>query len=491
MSSGGMGARFLESSSGRNILFKKDNHDWRIADVQFYPPNPRLVYEDLPNMKAKEQVMSSATAHVNRLFPSASLQILGSIGKSGILITMQQSGGEALQSFLKITTAKRDTGNNPIFWQTSEFCRATGFTAITSVMQKESTLLEPSDILDTNREYSIDEIIGDVIVKMASNKEFPALAEHAATLLRQIQSGAPIPLSGLSEFKTAIEIKFGEIAAPIALISGNLLSGQFRDIERNILNPQGYSFADVKTVSFPGKMEPLVDSFLHLPNGKKIGVSSKNSTGGAAPSTSVVMRILREHESYFMADKKFIERYSGIRDDLTILDKLSAINGPLALARKYQMITEDDETYLASIYGNGIIEPDELQKASPHLVEIVENCSYSPDRTNPLYQTGFHMLAVITRNVVDRLNRDSGLTTEFFKTVLSKLDVCQVYAYTQSKGDALCFKNFNVICPATFEGTILISARKSYTSTLRPRGKLSFEFKNVQSVLHDPALVIR
>ncbi len=110
-------------------------------------------------------------------------------------------------------------------------------------------------------------------------------------------------------------------------------------------------------------------------------------------------------------------------------------------------------------------------------MQILRSSSYTPDQTNPGYQTGFHMLAVITRNVVDRLNKDSKLTTEFFKAVINKSDICQVYAYTQSKGDALCFKNFEVIYPATFEGTIITTAEKSYTSRTRPRGKLSFEFK--------------
>lgn len=481
-SSGGIGVRYLETKHGKNIVFRKDNKDWKMSDVQYFPPNPRLAYEDLPKAKAKDQVITSATNYVNKAHSGSSLQIFGTIGKAGMLVTMEQVASEGeeasgiKQSFLKITASKKDTGNNPVFWQTTDFVKSAGFTLSTSVAEKDATSLEPADLLETNQAYNIDQIISEVGSKLAGHTEMPALKKNGATLLRQIQTNTPKPLPGLNQYKTAIETKFGEIAAPIAMITGHLLSGDFKAAERSILKPQGYTFADVESISFPGKNEPLVDSYLHLPNGSKIGISSKNSAGGAAPSTAIIMQILSEHEADFAKDTKFMRKYATIMTNLKIVNDLSAIDGPLKLALKFKLITKDDAIYITSIFGKGIIKPGTLKRNAQHLFQILKSSSYTPDQTNLGYETGYHLLAVITRLVVDHLNKDAVLITEFFKAVINKSDICQVYAHTVSKGDALCFHDFNVVYPPTFEGTILVTAEKRYTSRGRPSGKISFEF---------------
>jgi hypothetical protein len=103
---------------------------------------------------------------------------------------------------------------------------------------------------------------------------------------------------------------------------------------------------------------------------------------------------------------------------------------------------------------------------------------YQPDDTHPEYQLGFHLLAVAAKWVSNHLNEDSGKITDFFKEVLNKSSLVQVYAKTKAdKEGGLFYSQFNVVWPPVFEGIIQVDA-DSYTARTKPSRKVSFSFSN-------------
>jgi hypothetical protein len=481
-SSGGIGRRWLETKAGQNIPFvDKTGAEWELVDVQCFPPNPRLKYDDEGSaktknlIKGKDRLLSDVANYVKKVHSGAHFNIIGNIGRAGILVVVRNGNTE--YAFLKITVTKRDIGNNPIFWQTSEFAEQTGLVAQTAQMKKAVIPLDPADMIIPGQTYSVDKLISSVSEKILESNVDPKLKNGVTMLLRQVQVGAPKLIADLTEFRPVIEIKLGEIAAPIALATGNMLSGQVKDAENSLLKPLGFNFSSITGISFPSKAEKLIDSFVHLPNGNKIAVSSKDSNGGAKPSTAIIAQTINDKKVEFDKDKNFTKKYKSIVDNIMILDQKSAIEGPLDLAIKFGLITSQERAYLMTIYGKGKITDRKFKAAAPHLYQLYKSSNYSPDTSHVEYQTGYHILAIIARLVVAKMNEKSSILTEFFKAVLNKSDLLQVLAKTSIKGTALCYKEFSIIYPPTFAGKVGVDA-DSYTSRTKPSRKIAFGFKN-------------
>ncbi len=474
-SSGGVGRRWLEVQQGKDIPFKdKQGQDWTIVDCQYFPANPRLKYDDTADQKGKEILLSEAKNYVEQTWPGAEYKVFGNIGKAGILVVLQHDS--EIKAFLKVTTVKRDTGNNPIFWQTTEFAAMTGFVAQTAQMKKSQVPLDPADIISPGQLYTVDQLISHVDTSIQQTDISETLKSSVTLLLKQIQTGISKPLPGLAEFKPVIEIKLGEIAAPIALVSGNMCSGQYKEAEDTLLKPANTSWKGITQISFPPKAEKLVDSYLHYGEGKKLGISSKDSSGGAKPSTAIIADTLLSKAEEFDKNPDFNKRFKTIKDNILLLDQESAINGPIRLGVRFRFITKNDALWLQQIYGKGVIPDTTFKRNSPNLYQLIKSSPYKPDISHPEYQTGFHILAVIARLVVDHMNKDTKRITSFFKEVLNKSDIVQIYAKTTINGDALCYKSFDVVYPPTFGGQIKINA-DSFTSRTKPSRKIGFELK--------------
>jgi hypothetical protein len=79
--------------------------------------------------------------------------------------------------------------------------------------------------------------------------------------------------------------------------------------------------------------------------------------------------------------------------------------------------------------------------------------------------------------VVKHLNDDIGLTTEFFKFMLSRANLVQVNQFTERKDDGVAFSRFDVIWPPTFTGKIKFSA-SDFQSNKKSTSRLAFSVGN-------------
>src|SRR5271165_6529623 len=114
-SSGGVGRRWLEVKSGIDIPFvDKQGNNWTLVDVQCFPPNPRLKYDDEGSVKeknfvkGKDRLLSDVANYVKKVHSGAHFSIIGNIGRAGMLVVVRNEATE--YAFLKITTTKRDIG---------------------------------------------------------------------------------------------------------------------------------------------------------------------------------------------------------------------------------------------------------------------------------------------------------------------------------------------------------------------------------------------
>jgi len=482
-SSGGLARRWIEVQSGMEIPFEHTitKDIYTMADVIILPQDPELKYEDvkLPKPVMQNGKMSSTVLGTTLLDKDIQKTIdsipapietkeFGLKGaRAAIIVVMKDPEGNN-HVYVKKVLKKRSLGPNAVFWQTTEFAKQTNLWAQTKQMKKAAIPIEPTDFIDPGKQYSINSLIKIVTSKALSNTIIPEEIKNGLPLLlNNIMSGSITPIKGLSEYQPAIEIKLSELAVPLALKSGNFVTGDYENVNKNLLAPMGASWGKATAVSFPPKAEKLIDTSLHFGD-EKIDISVKDSKGGGRPSTSVIVKTLEEGDF----SPRFKKKYANEIAALEILDKESGIEAPLKLASEvYGVLNSTDLAFLEKIYGNGA----KKAKLTPGWEKLMPQVAYMPDKTHPEYQLGYHLLAVAAKYVSARINEDVDKITSFFKEILSKSSLVQVYAKTTVKGDGLYYSNFKVTWPPVFEGTIEVDA-DSYTARTRPSRKISFSF---------------
>jgi hypothetical protein len=156
------------------------------------------------------------------------------------------------------------------------------------------------------------------------------------------------------------------------------------------------------------------------------------------------------------------------------------------------IITKDEKKFIVDIYGKGTGSEEDLQQY-PNLPTVYKAKSFigtevvnakgqkviskqGVDRSNPKFQMGYHLLGNCAKLLKIKLNTDSALMTDFFKAVLNKAAMVQVYTTTERADNGISFSDFEVVWPPTFTGSIQIES-DHYTSNAKPSKKISFVFK--------------
>ena len=470
-STGGIARRWIEIQGGQEIPFVHDStkESYTITNVTILPEDPLLRYEDTPQVKGTILTDQAIQAVIDQVSPiPIDTKIFGDKnGRAAMVVVLQNDKGDNFV-YARKTRAKRGQGPNAIFWQTTDFATETGLRAQTAQMKKAAVPIEPTDFVQVGKKYPIDRLIPAVATGLASTNLAPELKTGLPQLLTNVQAGSTTPIPGLVEFQSAIEIKLSELAVPLALKYGNFMIGDYDTVNKNLLGPMGTSWKGATAASFPPKAENLIDAIIWFGT-EAIDISVKKSVGGARPSTSTIAKSLREKEF----SPKFKSKNKDYIDAINVLEVESAIQGPLTLAVKYGALTTADLEWLLTIYNKGI---KKVSRIPANWKTLLAALPYQPDDTHPEYQLGFHLLAVVAKWVSNHLNEDSGKITDFFKEVLNKSSLVQVYAKTKAdKEGGLYYSQFNLVWPPVFEGVIQVDAN-SYTARTKPSRKISFSF---------------
>lgn len=362
-----------------------------------------------------------------------------------------------------------------ISWPNTQFANETGYSSEDAVSKSENVALKPSDLF-TEDPMTVAQML--TIVNKKLPESLPEdLKEIVPAMLNAVARGEETYVPGAAEHRQVIEKYVGEYAAAIAVITGNFITGNYDDAERDVLAPQGADWSDMVLAQFPSSTTTaLVDSYVYSADETAhVAISSKAGGGGASASLSSVAKILEKKADQF--DNKFLATNEELIHGINLLARNSAVEGVYKCAKLYGILSDHDIKIIH--YLTKSFDKDEkilsgrlkkLAKSYP-TAEYVEKAKMHPN-----YNLGYRLLAATARKVTDKLN---GLNpTELFRAVLAKSSMIQVYAKTQKRSDSLAFVNFRVVFPATFEGKIVFDAQTNFFSTQPPKGRISFKLKS-------------
>lgn len=463
-SEGGIIRRAQEVSQGKTITFAKDDKKINLVSTTVIPET-ELKYETQPEL---EQGLKDALAALGNpaVYYYSKVQ-----GKSGAaLITSWEDENKKPIAFVKFANVKK-AGAFPITWTNADFGRDTGYKQTDNKIAERAQFdIKPNKLFNTDVDIPIATLPKQIKDKPDLS---PEINQQIKQLLQNVVSGSTTPVPGAEQYTTTYEVDLGESAAPIALATGNFVTGSYREAEQALLAPIGLTWKSIKSVLFPGGGSNLLyDSYLRLNKTTSLKVSSKDKKGGAAAAVTGLLKDIQENPERF-ADVTDKPDYQAILKIINVIASNSAITGPLELAVTFGFINSADASNIQQNLGKAIKYNPQLPWASTAGVQSAFKRKGAKFE-DPAYDMGYHALAGIAELVADHLNKMPGMS-DFFKAVLERSTMIQVKSSIAKSSGGAFFNSFQVIYPPVFNGVIKVVAGNNYMSTRRPIGKISFK----------------
>lgn len=488
----GIWVRTRDAANGEIIIFKSKDGKTIQAVGNYLLPEKGLAYENdtlltlptearkLPPAEQKkllktgqQKVMEALDAYKQSSgISEANWHLVNSVGKAA-LISLWKNPENQIVAYIKLFNSKSPTNPTiPFFWRNSDFAKDTGYAPDTKVQQRSDLGLKPNKIVADSKNYTAEDLITKIKENMASNTELPEPVRYQIPkLIENIYSGFSELVPGAGEYMSSYEIDLGEVAAPVALLTGHFVSGAYKQVEDQLLKPMGTSWKKIKRCTFPmASNEPLIDSYLVINGSTKLGVSSKDKNGGASASvTSLLAQIEKNPERF--EDLKKMKKYRYLFNVLKLIKEKSAVDGPLELGVMYEFITNADVIKIKKALEDPNTKEADL---TVPLKKLLKNKIYNPNRLSANYMIGYHLLATVAKLVVQHLNEQSTIVTDFFKSILSRSNMIQVKTKMKKKDLDAGYSDFVVIWPPSFEGEVTFSADTYYYASSKPNGKCTF-----------------
>jgi len=475
----GIAARDTIADDGAGAIFSNDKGEQiELHSLIYFPEVGRYENDQKGEVENPVRARDKSQAAIAEWLESSGIKpenfkMVNSANMAAALSIWKDQNGE-LVVFGRYASNIR-SGALGISWPNSNFARETGYSSEDVASKSENVALKPSDLF-TDELMTVPQML--TIVNNELPESLPEdLKEIVPAMLNAVARGEEVYVSGAAEHRSVIEKYVGEYAAAIAVITGNFISGNYDDAERDVLAPQGADWSDITLMQFPtSTTTALVDSYVYSADeSAHVAISSKAGGGGASASLASVAKILDKKADQF--EGKFLAQNEELIHGINLLANNSAVDGVYKTAKLYGILSDHDIKIIS--YLTKSFDKDEkilsgrlrkLAKTYP-TKEHVEKAKLHPN-----YNLGYRLLAGAARKVTDKLN---GLNpTDLFRAVLAKSSMIQVYAKTQKRGDSLAFVEFRVVFPATFDGKIVFDAQTNFFTTQPPKGRVSFKLKS-------------
>ena len=482
---GGMSKRWLESQQSPIYFLDAQGNRYTIDNLVLFPlEQPVLPVAEL-GAELEDSISQMGLTRQNITFVNRMPAKQG----AGMLIIMKDQNSKLFPYFKFFP--KREMDNLGMHYSPADFERETGLawqqTRMTGTGKdrKEEVIarvdLKPKEAVPTNTNIAISAVPAQSGQKLAGKEKIgPELAEKLQQLLANTLAGSKEPVIGLVPYERDIRVDYGEVAAPLGLVAGAHVGGSYNKVENELLGPLGVSWGSATQVFYPeAGNEPLYDSQIQWPNGEKLRISNKaEGKGGAASTTSILEIIDKYPERFDKKDKAMLAPGGKYGDFVTALRTIAGVKsfeGPVKLAQEFKYI---DSTDAENAQENLKNKTNDITLLTPRLQEIIQDTSiFNAQKDKPDYKVCYHVIASLARLVVKHLNADIGLTTEFFKFMLSRANLVQVNQFTERKDDGVAFSRFDVIWPPTFTGKIKFSA-SDFQSNKKASQRLAFSVGN-------------
>ena len=525
-SAGGLYRRGQEVEMGGKVEFANaQNQAIQLLGTHIFPPEGQDAYQPGELEQVYTQHLTDAGVD------PADIHVVGNINNAGaaMVTTWHDVANDKTIAYVKLVKGKAGPGKAaPVMWSNSDFKKASGgYGAQTKVAQRATTNLKPNKTVQTNTQLSVDSVAGSVKSTVAGRQDLePALQEGLSQLVDNVANGIKDPIPGLATYDSSIQVDFGEVAAPVALIKGTMIAGPgYKLAETALLTPKKLTWQSLSNIEYPNACnENLYDSYIHVDENTIIKVSSKDKKGGAAASVAgIVQEIAREPEKFGKVTTQYAETYELIKTianpppvywhskrpdykqeidantglpvakqrvdknkkNATFNQEVNVegnmgINGPLYLGvHQFNFISQKEAHMILRMIETGHRKhPDQAVKeklitARLHgLIKIKGARNYE----DPAYNLGFHLLAALAKKVANHVNANPD-TNQFFKDILERSNMIQVKTSTtttkptpEDPNGGASFTQFTVIYPPVFDGKIELNADTNYMATRPPIG---------------------
>lgn len=363
--------------------------------------------------------------------------------------------GRYFNAITGVMTGKWDNDEVPAGWEWQNKAR-----------EKQKSGLKPSDIIKTGDLFGSPD---DVIARVSNSLIGKEDADVLVAGLQQCALGELAVFPGLGSKMPAIRDYFGEIMAPLYIMS-NQLGGPAEEARRDLLKNQKWSECGVRWPM--SQTEGLVDSYLVAPSGQSVGISSKGAQGAKASIKNLMDGARRMKETNPAGYKKIKETA-----DMLISLQSSGIMNALTLAIQNDILSEDAAQEILDLIKKGKKQfrgiSDELKDLMAQRPDKVMRMKESV--TNPLFNSGFAILSIVADMVADEVNNNTPFP-QHAVDILNASAMMQVYCDMTVKGNDAIVTGFRSLYPPRFKGRVLLSSGKSFMSTGN-KGNFTFAFK--------------
>lgn len=375
-------------------------------------------------------------------------------------------------------------------WTDSQFYRDTGFMRREAkVVESEMMPIKPADLVDAGVLYTIPELIEKVSASITDKINDSTITVDVGNdiiaILQSIAHGTPNPvLYGQATNASTFHKYVSELLAPVALVTGHLVTGPRDKIETDMLFGESLSSC---SIGYPGASEALYDSYIVSPNGTKIKISSKAKRSGGSGAASSLSSVSAKLEEIMLTDpEKYAvlqRKYGRIFAILTTFEKESAINGVLNAAILAGLIKDADRDFILGLISNNIsLTTYQTHYKTPERLERVANGQgdISPTKivniasVNPAYKPGYHLLAIVAKALGNIINSND-LFNSAIKELLAADSFIQIVNTVKVLGENLMFDTFKVVHLEEEHNKIVAWPGKYFYSTGTPKGKFPFK----------------
>lgn len=489
-SQGGIFRRGQEVEQGAEIKFKnaETNQEIKLLSTEILPQTGEY---------QTPQELEQAVSDFCTMFevPPENMQYAGAKPEKAHIamasIWTDLTTGEPM-AFIKLS-ANRSTGAAPIMQSNADFKKAFGYGAVGKTAQRQTLQLKPKDVLAFDEWLNPQGVVRSVANRLKTRDDLDEnMKQGLVQLVSNVAKGVSRPVPGMGQFETSLEVDYGEVPAPIALITGNFVSGDYKKAEEGLLAPLELTWGSLSNILYPkAGGEKIYDSYIQIDAKNKLKVSSKDKKGGAAASITGLVDEINNNPEKFQ-DVLINENFASLLAILKAIAKApntyqgsakqssKSINGPLILGvDTFKFIDENDAKIIVGLMNspNNRMRPEDAYKKkiiSSNLYNIVtvKGAKYE----DPSYNLGFHLMACVAKNIANIVNKDPN-TDILFRAILERSNMVQVKTTVRKMGDGAAFTDFKVVYPPIFSGKMVMVADNNYMATRKPIAPLSFAIK--------------
>ena len=417
-----------------------------IQDITVLPNEGGDSYEDMDQMmQAVDSVIPDAKTRIDDNKPNSGT-------RAAIIASVTDSNNQS-QYWVRYIRAIPPQGVHTM-WKTLRGYK------FSQGAEKESVPIKPADLIPDENYRTASQLAQQI---KQGTQALGDLGEVMADAVDQALKGQQNPIPGAGKYYNVLQKYGGEYLGPIALMSnpGSVTGDTAKMMEAfNLTNLAGSS------VMFPqDKAAELIDSIIQTTDGRSIQVSSKISTsGGAASSLSgVYKQMTPEIEQRFPEGAKIIE----------LLATESAVNGPLKVARMFNIIDDDDIRAMANLdkrtQNIGDLQSERLQQMTQQQ-GVATGTQERPD-----YRVFWHALTAVMNAVIPQVNANEQFKNAMLEVLNNNEYVQLVTKAQQAQGRDAVTMQYYTKFPAVFKGAPQL-VNKTYFATGQ-KGRIGFKLK--------------